>query len=191
MENSLNINDKYLNNLFSLLQNCEFIANNTKISKFEDIISNTSRIFENVQDNEKHAYFIGNGGSAAIATHFTADFFNKGQIKTISLYDSSLITCLSNDYGYSFIFSKQIERISEEGDILIAISSSGESPNIVKAVEAAKINGLQILSLTGFNSDNTVRRLSDYSIYVPSSEYGYVESIHNIILQQVVDVIGA
>lgn len=143
--------------------------------------------FETIKKNESQVFFAGNGGSAAIATHMTADFMKNGGVKTISLYDPAILTCLGNDYGYEYVFSKQLERLAGKNDLLVAISSSGESQNIINAIGAMKGKGATVLSLTGFDPDNTVRKSSDVCIYVPSKKYGIIESIHNLILQHVVD----
>lgn len=135
----------------------------------------------------RRLYFIGNGGSAAIAIHMTNDFFKNGGICTHSLHDPALMTCLANDFGYEYVFSKQLELLSQTGDVLTAISSSGNSRNIINAVEVAKGKGCIIVTLSGFKEDNCLRRMGDVNLYVPSMEYGVVETIHNMILQQVVD----
>jgi len=134
-------------------------------------------------------FFIGNGGSAAIASHMTADFMKNGGMRTYSLYDNAVTTCMGNDYSYEYVFSKPLEFLANPGDLLVAISSSGNSKNIVRAVRAAKGKGASVITFTGFQPDNQTRRLGDISVYVPSEKYGIVESIHNLILQQVVDTI--
>ena len=133
------------------------------------------------------AYFIGNGGSAGIAMHMTNDFLKNGQMRTHSMHDAATLTCLSNDFSYEEVFSHQIEMIAQEGDLLIAISSSGNSPNIVRAIEVARKMKCEVLTLSGFGEDNLIRKHGDYNVYVPSREYGIVESLHNTILQRVVD----
>lgn len=150
-----------------------------------------SNIFYKQKDLHKSVFFIGNGGSAGIATHMTADFLKNGGIRTISMLQPATITCLGNDYGYEFIFSKQLEIMAEPGDLLVAISSSGNSPNIVNAAKTAKEKGCQVMTFTGFKPDNKLRQLGNINVYVPSISYGHVESIHNMILQQVVDDIVA
>lgn len=136
---------------------------------------------------KKKVFFIGNGGSAGIAVHMTADFLKNGRMRTVDMYGVATITCLGNDYGYEYIFSKQLELLADEGDVLIAISSSGNSPNILLAADVMKKCGGTVVTLTGFREDNKLRKKGDYNLYVPSMEYGIVESIHNRILQQVVD----
>lgn len=145
--------------------------------------------FLSCRQKSRVSFFVGNGGSAAIASHMTADFLKNGKIKTHCLYDSAVITCLSNDYGYERIFSEQLRFLADEGDLLVAISSSGNSPNIVSAIATAHEVGCRIITLTGFDEDNKAKLLGNVNVYVPSRRYGIVESIHNIILQQVVDTI--
>ena len=142
---------------------------------------------KSVREHEKRLFFIGNGGSAAIANHMTVDYFKNGGMKAISLFEAPLLTCLSNDYGYEYVFSKSLQMLVEEGDVLVAISSSGNSSNIVKAIETAKEKGAKVITLSGFEKDNAIRTMGDYNIYVPISQYGIVESIHNLLLQEVVD----
>ena len=134
-------------------------------------------------------YFIGNGGSAGIAMHMTADFLKNGKMRTVSMHNPTTLTCLGNDFGYEFVFSKQLDLLARPGDLLVAISSSGNSPNILRAIETAKGKGCQVVTLTGFREDNKARQMGDFNIYVPSMEYGIVESVHNIILQQAVDML--
>ena len=144
-------------------------------------------VMEDKRRENKLICFVGNGGSAGIATHMTSDFMKNGRMKTHSLYESTVLTCLANDYGYEHVFSEQIMNIANEGDLLIAISSSGNSPNIIKAVEAAREKKCDVFTLSGFNEDNRLRALGDYNLYVPCNEYGIVESLHNFVLQKLVD----
>ena len=146
-------------------------------------------VFRAVRDAAGHVYFIGNGGSAGIAMHMTADFLKNGKMRTVSMYNPATLTCLGNDFGIEFIFSKQLEFLAHPGDLLVAISSSGNSPNILRAIETAKEKGCKVITLTGFREDNKVRQMGDFNVYVPSMEYGIVEAVHNIILQQVVDIL--
>ena len=134
-------------------------------------------------------FFIGNGASASISSHMATDFWKNGGIKAFSFNDSSLLTCISNDFGYRHVFEKPIEMFSEPQDILIAISSSGQSENILCAAASAKEKGLKVITLSGFNQDNPLRRLGDINFYVPISEYGFVETIHHSICHCLVDMI--
>ena len=145
--------------------------------------------FTKHKNNRAQLFFIGNGGSSAIASHMTADFMKNGGMNTYSLYDNAVTTCMGNDYGYEYIFSRPMEFLVREGDLLVAISSSGNSQNIINAIEVAKTKGASVITLTGFLPDNRAKQLGDINVYVPCEKYGIVESIHNLILQQVVDMI--
>ena len=180
----------YLNKLVQCLESTQFYgADGCFIQSSEEAVGQITELFLNTRREGKHLFFIGNGGSTAIASHMTADYMKNGRMKTISLYDSSVITCFGNDYGYEHIFSRSLKHLGENGDLLVAISSSGNSPNIVTAIQTAKKNGLNVVTLSGFEETNRIRKMGDYNIYVPVSHYGMVESIHNLILQQIVDAL--
>lgn len=139
--------------------------------------------------HEKQLFFIGNGGSSAIASHMTADFMKNGGMNTYSLYDNAVSTCMGNDYGYEYIFSKPLQFLMHEDDLLVAISSSGNSRNIVNAIDVAREKKAAVVTFTGFKPDNKVKKMGDINVYVPCEKYGIVESIHNLVLQQIVDEI--
>lgn len=146
-------------------------------------------MFTRHKENGSQLFFIGNGGSSAIASHMTADFMKNGGMNTYSLYDQAVITCMGNDYGYEYIFSRPLQFLIREDDLIVAISSSGNSKNIINAIQTAKYKKAEIITFTGFEPDNQVKQLGDMNVYVPCKKYGIVESIHNLILQQIVDMI--
>lgn len=132
--------------------------------------------------------FIGNGGSAAIASHMATDFTKNGNLRTLAFNDGAMLTCLGNDLGYDNVFAKQIEMHARQGDMLIAISSSGRSANILKGVAAARATGCAVLTLSGFQSDNPLRRLGDVNMWVNSGEYGFVEIAHLALSHAILDM---
>lgn len=144
--------------------------------------------FLNARKDGKTIYFIGNGGSAATASHFANDIAigtrtKDRHFKAVSLTDNvAVLTALGNDEGYDFIFQKQLEVLIEKGDILVAISASGNSPNLIKAVEFVKSKGNKVIGLTGFDGGK-LKALSDISVHLntPKGEYGPVEDFHMII----------
>lgn len=138
---------------------------------------------------ETQLFFIGNGGSSAIASHMTADFMKNGGMNTYSLYDNAVTTCMGNDYGYEYIFSKPMEFLVRQGDLVVTISSSGNSKNIINAINIAHQKGADVITFTGFKSNNQAKQLGDINVYVPCEKYGIIESVHNLILQQIVDMI--
>ncbi len=132
--------------------------------------------------------FIGNGGSAGIASHLAIDYSKNGSLRALAFNDSAALTCLSNDLGYENVFAKQIEIHARPGDYLIAISSSGASANILRAVDAARRRGCAIATLSGFAADNPLRRLGDLNLYVPLSTYGLVEIAHLALCHALLDL---
>lgn len=131
--------------------------------------------------------FVGNGGSAAIASHMATDYSKNGNIRSLALNDSSMLTCLGNDLGYDRVFAKQIELHARPGDLVIAISSSGRSANILNAVTAARVAGCTIVTLSGFTPDNPLRGLGDINFYIASDRYGFVEISHLTLCHAVLD----
>ncbi len=131
--------------------------------------------------------FIGNGGSAAIASHQAVDYWRNGGLAALAFNDASLLTCISNDFGYERVFAEPIVRFAREGDVLVAISSSGRSANILNGVEAARKADCRVITLSGFSSDNPLRALGDLNFYVPSDSYGIVEITHLSLLHGVLE----
>jgi D-sedoheptulose 7-phosphate isomerase/D-glycero-D-manno-heptose 1,7-bisphosphate phosphatase len=160
--------------------------NNLKIKDLENII----RTLKKAYTNKKIKIFVcGNGGSAAIANHFECDHKKilfegtKNLIpKIISLCsNNSLITAIANDFSYEEVFLKQLKYLAEKGDILITISSSGKSKNIIKALDWSKKNKIKTISFTGFDGGLS-KKIANYNIHVSSYNYGVVENIHHAIM---------
>jgi D-sedoheptulose 7-phosphate isomerase len=131
--------------------------------------------------------FVGNGGSAAIASHMATDYSKNGGVRALALNDASMLTCLGNDLGYDRVFAKQIELHARSGDLVIAISSSGRSANILNAVDAAAAAGCTIATMSGFTPDNPLRRKGEWNFFVASDRYGFVEIGHLTICHAVLD----
>lgn len=180
---------EYLKELLQHLEETTVYCEDKPCGDYEEAMGKLVDLFTQIKAAGKQVFFIGNGGSAAIASHMTADFMKNGGMKTYSLYDNSVTTCMGNDYGYAYIFSRPLEFLGNEGDLLVAISSSGNSQNIVNAIEVAQQKHMKIITLTGFEKTNRIVSMGTYNLHVPVSQFGMVESIHNLILQQIVDAI--
>lgn len=180
--------DNYTNELIEKLKRTEF-RNGNHILSYADGINLLVEEFTQKKKKGSKVYFIGNGGSAAIASHMIADYMKNGGMNTCSLYDNAVTTCMGNDYGYQDVFARPLKFLAFEGDLVVSISSSGKSENIIRAIEAAKDNKADVITLTGFDSENPVSKMGYINVYVPCERYGMVESIHNLILQEVVDII--
>lgn len=132
-------------------------------------------------------YIIGNGGSAAIASHVVIDMLNMVKVRATAMLDPAVTTCISNDYGYEHIYEKQIQQFVKKEDVLIAISSSGNSKNIINAVSAAKKANATTITLSGFKETNPLRACGDLNLWLNSSEYGPVEIGHAFVLHNITD----
>jgi len=127
-------------------------------------------------------FLAGNGASASMASHFATDLAKNAGIRTQVFTDLSLLTALGNDIAYEAVFAEPLRWYAEAGDILVAISSSGNSPNIVQAVLAAKELGLTVVTLSGMRPDNRIRGLGELNLYLPAPTYGLAESCHAFLL---------
>ena len=186
------MNSQYIKELTAKIENTEFWYGKSpqaKSESYDEGISLLVDIFTRHKEKNAQLFFMGNGGSSAIASHMTADFMKNGGMNTYNLYDNAVTTCMGNDYGYEYIFSRPMEFLVREGDLVVAVSSSGNSANIIHAVQVAKKKQASVITFTGFKPENSVKQLGDINVYVPCEKYGMVESIHNLMLQQIVDCI--
>jgi D-sedoheptulose 7-phosphate isomerase len=132
-------------------------------------------------------YVIGNGGSAAVASHAVTDFVNVGRLRATTVHEPSIMTCMSNDYGYENAYARILSVMARPTDALIAISSSGRSPNITNAVKAFRAIGGVAITLSGFARDNPLRGLGEFNFWLDASDYGFVEIGHQFILHNLAD----
>lgn len=131
--------------------------------------------------------FVGNGGSAAIASHMAIDYSKNGGMRALAFNDGAALTCLGNDLGYDKVFSTQIDLHGRTNDLLVAISSSGQSPSILNAVQSARGRGMEVVTFSGFRADNPLRSLGDVNFFVDSESYGFVEIAHLTLIHAVLD----
>lgn len=122
---------------------------------------------------------VGNGGSASIAGHMEMDLCNRVGVRAHVFNDAPVLTALANDHGYATAFERMVTLWAEPNDCLFAISSSGQSENIVRSARAARVRGCRIVTLSGFSVDNPLRSLGDFNFYVASEQYGEVEVVHH------------
>lgn len=186
----MKMNHEYITELISKLEQTSItIREQNRKLKYDEGIQKLVDIFTKQKREQTNLFFIGNGGSSAIASHMTADFMKNGGMNTYNLYDNAVTTCMGNDYGYEYIFSRPLDFLLKENDLLVAISSSGNSQNIINAIEVAQKKQVDVITFTGFIEENKAKQLGKINVYVPSNKYGIVESIHNLMLQQIVDMI--
>lgn len=161
--------------------------NNEVLEKLTEL---KNLIEEKSQKNK--IYIFGNGGSAAMASHVAVDFSKNAQTNMMTFNEYDHITCLSNDYGFDQWVSKTLEMYACKGDMVILISSSGNSMNMVNAASYANKSNIDVVTFTGFDEQNKLKKLGDLNFWVNSRAYNIVEMIHQIWLLAVCDsIIGS
>jgi len=148
--------------------------------------NNIKNAVELVKDS-KRILFIGNGGSNAICSHMMEDYMKIASIPTLSFSDPALITCFANDYGYENALKEWIGFSYQNGDLLFAISSSGESTNILNGVKKHKELGGKVITLSGFKAENSLSKQGAVNFLVDEENYGIVECFHQVILHAILD----
>ena len=140
---------------------------------------------------KKKVIIEGNGGSAAIASHLTVDLTKSLGIRAICFNEAGLITCFANDFGYQDWLEKAIDYYADEGDLVVLISSSGESKNMINAARKCRASALGLKTLSGFSADNALRKTGDLNFWVDSDIYNVVETTHQTWLLATVDYLMA
>lgn len=176
-----------IDSLKNIINQSEFRNSDGVLLNIEDCINSLTLKFSELKSAMRNLYIVGNGGSAAIASHAVTDFFNVGGLKAFTLHDGPLLTCMTNDYGYEFAYARQLNQILSPDDVVVLISSSGNSMNIVNAALASREKGAFLITLSGFSYDNKLRGVGDVNIWLNSSDYGFVEIGHQFILHNLAD----
>jgi D-sedoheptulose 7-phosphate isomerase len=135
----------------------------------------------------RNIFFIGNGGSNAICSHMLEDYAKIAGFRTYAFSDPALITCFANDYGYEQAMAEWLKVYFDKGDLLVAISSSGNSKNILNAADAALSREGKVITLTGFKADNALKNKGAVNFHLPIENYGVVECFHQVILHALLD----
>lgn len=144
-----------------------------------------------LRDNNRVVYLIGNGASASMASHLAADLAKNGELHTQVFTDIALITAVANDISFEQVFSEPLRNRMHPGDMLVAISSSGNSPNIIAAAETATQLGGTVVTLSAMASTNNLRKLGALNFYLPAQTYGLAETCHAAILHYWMDCVAA
>lgn len=179
----------YFSQLGALFSKVQVTDAKGKSMELTDGIEVAMTLIKNETSKGRKVIFIGNGGSNSIASHQTTDFCKNGGMRAIAFTDSSLLTCLSNDFGYPYVFEKSIELHADSGDVLFAISSSGRSENILRGVKAAKDKACEVITMSGFDPNNPLRSAGELNFYTPSSHYGHIEISHLALCHCIVDTL--
>ena len=170
----------YFSNLNKLINNDIYL---------DDLIKSKS-ILKETHLNGKKTMIFGNGGSAAIASHFSVDLTKNAKVRCTNYNESDLLTCFSNDFGYERWVEKAIDFYGDEGDVVILISAGGNSPNMTNGAKSAKKKKVsKIITLTGNDENNSLKKLGDINLWVDSKAYNHIENVHQALLLSLVDLI--
>ncbi len=176
----------------------EFLA--SYLNDFSDLVKPNKNIIDQLEkvadllkaihDKGNKALIFGNGGSAAISSHFSVDLTKNAGLRCVNFNEADLITCFANDFGFEHWVEKAIDFYGDEGDLLIVISSSGNSKNMLNGVKAARNGKFKaVVTFSGFKEDNPLHQLGDINLWVDSKAYNFVENIHQVWLLAIVDLI--
>ena len=169
--------NQYKNSINKLLSNISQNQINQSIKLIEKTIMKNGRL-----------YIVGNGGSASIASHISVDFAKIAKIKSSTFNNSNLITCFANDYGYENWVTEAIKAYTTKNDMIILMSSSGSSKNIVNAAKYCKKKSIDLITLSGFKKNNPLSKYGKVNFYIVSTQYNFIEMSHHIILVYLVDI---
>ena len=183
MDNKIN---KMESNFFDIFNG---LLNKAINSIDNNLLVETAEILKEVKVSGKKIIVVGNGGSAAMASHVAVDLTKAAGCRAVTFNEADLLTCFANDYGYENWVERALKFYADKGDVVILISSSGTSKNIVNGANWAKQNGLKIITLSGFNSENPLRKIGDINLWVDSKGYNIIEMAHHIWLVSIVDYI--
>ena len=153
----------------------------------EKQLNEAIKIIKKTIKNSGKIYIVGNGGSASIASHVSVDFAKVARVKSSTFNNANLITCFANDYGYENWVTEAIKAYMNKNDMIILISSSGTSKNIVNAAKYCKKKSINLLTLSGFKKNNPLSKLGKVNFYINSNQYNFIEMSHHIILVYLVD----
>jgi len=179
-----------------MIKNCltEHIQTAKKMENLLSLIEQTGKLCLNALKNNKKILIAGNGGSAADAQHFSAELTGRFKKERISLpaialtTDTSALTAIGNDYGYEYVFSRQLEGLGNEGDVFIGISTSGNSQNIINAINKAKEKNIKIITLSG-KDGGKMKDLGDINIIIPSNDTPRIQEMHIMVLHMICQII--
>lgn len=159
------------------------LKNNIDYDKIEEVIS----LIKITNERKGKLIFVGNGGSAAMASHVAVDFTKNAKIRSINFNEADLLTCFGNDFGYENWVKESLNFYADKDDLIFLISSSGNSMNMINAAKFCEKNSLKYVTLSGFDIDNKLHQKGDVKFWVDSKEYNIVEMTHHIILLLIVD----
>ena len=167
----------YNKSIFDLLDNFDSSLIDTSVTLINECAKKKGKV-----------YIVGNGGSSSMASHVSVDFAKAANVPSATFNNSNLITCFANDYSYENWVSEAIKAYLNSNDMIILISSSGASKNIVNAANYCKSKNIPLITFSGFNKNNPLSKTGNVNIHIESENYNYIEMSHHIILVSIVDI---
>jgi D-sedoheptulose 7-phosphate isomerase len=183
-----NLYSRYVATFANILRDATATDSKGQFIDFDSAVRQLGSEMRACHDRGKRILIVGNGGSAGICSHMATDISKNGGMRATAFNDGAVLTCLGNDYGYEHVFAKQVEWHATDGDILVAISSSGRSPNILNAVSVGQEKKCKVVTLSGFSADNPLRSMGELNFFLASPEYGFVEVGHLTIMHAALDI---
>lgn len=180
MKNSVNKN--YLKKYLTKLNECLITLEEEKFLKISNLVKDLKK--------SNKIIFIGNGGSASIASHCATDFSKFLKIRSMTFNDSNLITCYANDYGHENWMKEALKSHAQKNDMVFLISSSGKSKNILKCANQARKMSCKIITFSGFDINNKLKKMGDINFWVNSKIYNHIEMIHHIWILAISDYLS-
>ena len=168
--------------LQSLISCAEFTGGQEQSIPYADGFQSSLELLKEARERKAGVFLVGNGGSAAVVSHIFNDFIIVARLRAFTLHESSLATCMANDYGYENVYSRSLATLAQANDLLIAVSSSGKSRNIRNATDCMKEVGGKVITLSGFDKDNPLRAMGSINFWLNSNDYGLVEIGHMFFL---------
>ena len=177
-----------ISDLYGLLQSLSVQDSQGNDLDADDGFARLTELAFQVHSEGTTIYYLGNGASASMASHFAADMAKTGGVKTMVFTDPSLLTAVANDVSYEDVYAEPLKWYMKSKDMVVAISSSGNSPNIVRAVVQAKKLGGTVITISAMSESNSIRKLGDLNFYVAAKTYGLAETAHAAILHFWMDI---
>ena len=181
--------DEHQNKVIEVIKAAIFTIGDESVSIYK-WVEEVLKVFGDLKSKNSSIFFIGNGASCSMASHFAADFTKNGCIRSYSCNEGTLLTCFNNDFSFETAYLDIIKRYMNEGDALIAISSSGSSRNILNAADFVndKYDKNAVITLSGFRKDNPLSQKGKYNLSLEIEDYGFVESVHAYYLHLLIDL---
>ena len=150
-------------------------------------VEGSLKLFKNVKKKKSKVIIVGNGGNSSSCSHVSNDLTNYSKIRSVNFNDSNLITCFANDYGYENWVTKSLEYYCKKDDLVVLLSAGGNSKNIVNAAIYCKKKNINLITLSGINKNNKLRKFGNFNFFVNSKNYNVVELIQLNILLSIVE----